>query len=219
MRKQPLHPRTAVINQKQKNLSKNARLSALSWLATTFPEAFDNAEQIRPLKKGILNDVLEYAQKAATVGISKSKLREAIVVFTRRVDYLTVLKAQEQRIDLFGKEIEGVTEEEAEKAALKLRRRVEKSTKAARKLYFSKSTSSSKPEAIESPRYNHKDKSYHAEQSSYRGMDKYVSENSAPPNSTAVVVKRKLTRQYDPNAVARLKEKLGISASEEQVSD
>ena len=39
MRKQELHPRTAAINQKQKNMSKKARLDALSWLASKFPNA------------------------------------------------------------------------------------------------------------------------------------------------------------------------------------
>lgn len=37
-----------------------------------------------------------------------------------------------------------------------------------------------------------------------------------PTRATAVVVKNKTTRQYDPDAVARLKEKLGLSRSEKK---
>ena len=79
MRKQTLHPRTAVINQKQKNQSKKTRLDALHWLQLTFPGAFDNRSKIQPLNVGIINDILAYAEQAAAVGISKSKLREAVV--------------------------------------------------------------------------------------------------------------------------------------------
>ncbi|HRD69353.1 MAG TPA: activator of prop osmoprotectant transporter, partial [Legionella sp.] len=43
MRKQELHPRTAVLNKTQKNQSKKARSDALIWLAAQFPNAFDNS--------------------------------------------------------------------------------------------------------------------------------------------------------------------------------
>src|SRR5262245_21314590 len=102
MRKQELHPRTAVINKAQKNKSKKARTDALLWLAANFPAAFDNSLRIRPLKIGIMDDILLYADKAEEVGISKSKLREAVVLFTRRLDYLACLKLRELRIDLQG---------------------------------------------------------------------------------------------------------------------
>jgi ProP effector len=133
MRKQDLHPRTAVLNKEQKNHSKTLRITALQWLAIHFPLAFDNSSCIRPLKIGIMEDILVHADKAAEVGISKSKLREALVLFTRRLDYLTCLKIRERRIDLQGHEVTEVTLEEAEHAAVKIKKRVEKSARNARK--------------------------------------------------------------------------------------
>lgn len=138
MRRQELHPRTAVINKTQKNKSKKARTDALLWLAANFPAAFDNSIRIRPLKIGIMDDILLHGDKAHEAGVSKSKLREAVVLFTRRLDYLACLKLRELRVDLQGNEVGEVTAEEAEHAAAKIKKRVEKSIRNARKLQTEK---------------------------------------------------------------------------------
>lgn len=224
MRKQELHPRTAVINKNQKNKSKKARMDALSWLAVNFPDAFDNSIRISPLKKGIMDDIMHYADKAAEAGISKSKLREAVVLFTRRLDYLACLKAREMRIDLQGNTVAEVSEEEADHAAAKIKKRVEKSVRNARKIMAEKNSTQS---TIPAPAGN----SYLSKASSQAllGNDDYLPTYPArapaysnpmtpvqPVRSAAVVVKHKTTRQYDPDAVARLKEKLGLSRSLEE---
>jgi ProP effector len=218
MRKQELHPRTAIINKKQKNESKNARLNALRWLAKKFPSAFDNSLQIRPLKLGIMDDVLTHADDAEKEGISKSKLREAVVVFTRRIDYLTSLKAQEIRIDLDGNPTAAVTEDEAEKAASKIKRRVENSAKNARKT----STTPTPTPSINRPVYpsNYKSAEHAPTYYSERSSDSDISGGSYnkpvnSPKSPAVIVKTKSSKQLDPQAVARLKEKLGLSRKKE----
>lgn len=207
MRKQELHPRTEVINKKQKNQAKIARNQALIWLAANFPQSFDNTVLIQPLKLGIMNDILAHADKAAEAGISKSKLREAVVIFTRRIDYLTCLKAREMRVDLDGNPVTTVTEEEANHAALKIKKRVEKSTRNARKSPVTKSQSSSplktnessKSEAPVLPNFPEYPPAYSVQ-------------NSAQPAKTAsVIIKHKSSRAFDPDAVARLKEKLGLS--------
>ncbi|MBA3537511.1 MAG: ProQ/FinO family protein [Tatlockia sp.] len=214
MRRQELHPRTAVINKTQKNKSKKARSEALSWLAETFPQVFDNTLCIRPLKIGIMDDILAYADKAEADGISRSKLREAVVVFTRRIDYLTCLKAREIRVDLKGESVAPVTEEEAEKASAKIKKRVEKSARNARKNLAGKIPS----------HYNQKPSSTPTYQASKEFMPNYperapaFSSQSAAPQTTraaSVVVKHKAARQFDPDAVARLKEKLGLSRKSE----
>lgn len=224
MRKQELHPRTAVINKTQKNKSKRARSEALIWLAANFPSAFDNSIRIRPLKKGIMDDILHYADKAAEAGISKSKLREAVVVFTRRLDYLACLKAREMRVDLHGTAVSDVSEEEAEHAAAKIKKRVEKSVRNSRKILTGKA--SVPPVSSVSQQNN----GYHkpASQSSAASDDflptyparapAYSTQNAAaqPVRTASVVVKHKTTRQYDPDAVARLKEKLGLSRTTEE---
>ncbi|MBG78753.1 MAG: activator of prop osmoprotectant transporter [Alphaproteobacteria bacterium] len=215
MRKQELHPRTAIINQKQKHQSKAARLDALKWLAKRFPKAFDNTVQISPLKKGVVTDVLEYVEDAAKDGISKSKLREAIVVFTRRIDYLTVLKAREDRIDLNGVPVEKVTKEEAEKAALKIKRRVEQSAKNAKKI--AGNAQLSQPSSISYPTTSdlgYTRPTYYSNGSMHLGEEQGGSKPKVA-KSTATVIKRKSVKQYDPEAVARLKEKLGLSKKED----
>ena len=212
MRRQELHPRTAIINKKQKNQSKLARFEALNWLAAKFPQAFDNTARIQPLKSGIMAEILAYADEAAEAGISKSKLREAVIVFTRRVDYLTALKAREKRIDLFGAVVGSVTEDEAERAAVKIKRRVENSAKNARKTlstkafhYPSQKSSAYGQTDSESPHY------YSESSSSYNK----VGSSASAPKASSIVVKHKTTRQYDPDAVARLKERLGLASKKE----
>lgn len=219
MRKQELHPRTAVINKKQKNQSKKVRLEALSWLASTFPDAFDNTIRIQPLSVGIMVDILAHADKAAEAGISNSKLREAVVLFTRRIDYLTCLKAREMRVDLHGNPVALVTEEEAAMAAAKIKKRVEKSAKNARKNAITQppvKPASSRPMNPSMPHAATTDySSYYPERAPLFSM-----QNSTAPTAraTPVTVTHKQSRQFDPDAVARLKEKLGLSRTPAEVT-
>ncbi|MCR9192982.1 MAG: ProQ/FinO family protein [Gammaproteobacteria bacterium] len=207
MRKQVLHPRTAVINQKQKNQSVQCRLDALHWLQATFPAAFDNRHKIQPLNVGIMKDILSHADQAAAAGISKSKLREAVVLFTRRLDYLACLKAREPRIDLLGNPSDTVSTEDAENAALKMKKRVEKSLKNARKhSAFAETNARMKvPEVKQQQPVMERMAVHHAA----IPVDTQMPRAAAP-----VVVTRKPSRQYDPAAVARLKEKLGLSQAQ-----
>ncbi len=212
MRKQVLHPRTAAINQKQKNKSKKARLDALHWLASTFPDVFDNRISIRPLCLGIMDDILKHADKALAAGISKSKLREAVVLYTRRLDYLACLKTREMRVDLHGHVTEPVTEEDAEKAAAKIRKRVEKSIKNTRKSMPSTiamaDKTKSKPVA-QSLLSGQNNPLYHSESVLTYPMQNHVPHQ--PAKAANVTIKHKQARQYDPDAIARLKAKLGLS--------
>lgn len=217
MRKQELHPRTAVINKTQKNQSKKARTDALLWLAATFPNAFDNSVRIRPLKLGVMDDILQHADKATLAGISKSKLREAVVVFTRRLDYLACLKTREMRVDLQGNEVSEVTQEEATFAAAKIKKRVEKSVRNARKIAAESNASFSNAQ-----QQGHSVKSSVPPASSQEDFTPIYPPRSIPQNpnpqptkASAVVVKHKTSRQFDPKAIARLKEKLGLSRSAE----
>lgn len=216
MRKQDLHPCTAIVNQKQKNLSKKARLQALAWLTETFPHAFDNRLRMSPLSVGIMDDILVYADEAAKAGISKSKLREAVVLFTRRIDYLTCLKAREMRVDLQGQAVSQVTESEAAVASAKIKKRVEKNAKSARKILNSQSNV-----RVEQSRFSNASLPAPSatEYSPYfpERPPAFSVENSIAPTSsiTSVRVTHKQTRQYDPAAVARLKEKLNLSRRKE----
>lgn len=205
MRRQELHPRTAVINKTQKNKSKKARNDALLWLAATFPQAFDNTLRIRPLKVGIMEDILIHANEAEALGISKSKLREAVVIFTRRIDYLTCLKAREMRIDLQGMPVAQVSDEDAERASGKIKKRVEKSARNARKNLAGKVPGYVRNASVP---YSQD----YAAASFPERAPAFSAQNAAqqPAPRTVPTVKHKSVRQFDPDAVARLKEKLGL---------
>jgi ProP effector len=216
MKKQGLHPRTERINLKQKTHSKLARLDALRWLAKTFPHAFDSQQEIQPLKIGILHDIMAHAELALAAGISKNKLREALVVFTRSIDYLACLKAREMRIDLEGNPTEQVTAQEAENAALKIKRRIEKSAKNARKQNAEKSSHvinhrkgldavTLNPTASTRATTPHHYPSYTAHMESG---------HLAQPKAHKPSIIVKPSRSFDPEAVARLKQKLGLSHKE-----
>lgn len=206
MKIQVLHPRTAIINQKQQYNAKMSRLTALSWLRKTFPLAFDSERRIAPLKIGIIHDILAHAEAAAVEGISKSKLREAVVIFTRRIDYLVCLKSREMRINLQGEAIAEVSVEEAEQAALKIKKRIEKSLKTSRAAVAS--TKSSKINYD-----NTTDKSSRTLQ--YAESDLTIEQHHATQAQKTVVVTHKSARTYDKDAVLRLKAKLGLTTADE----
>ncbi|MBP6917986.1 MAG: ProQ/FinO family protein [Legionellaceae bacterium] len=202
MRKQIIHPRTAAINQKQKNHSKKSRLDALHWLQSRFPAAFDNRTQIRPLNVGIMNEILRHAEQTDGLGISKSKLREAVVLYTRRLDYLACLKARELRVDLMGNPSVRVSDEEAERAAAKIKKRIEKTIKNSKKLTTGTPEISARAKIIEI-------------------MPRAETERLAadPIAARSVSVTHKQSRAYDPQVVARLKEKLGLSQQKNELED
>jgi ProP effector len=202
MKNQPLHPRTAVVNQQQKNHSKIARLDTLTWLAQRFPKAFDNRLSIQPLKIGIIHDILLHADDAAKAGISKSKLREAVILFTRRIDYLACLKTREMRIDLNGESTTQPSIEDAESATLKIKRRIEKNTKNAR---------------ATAPKKQFYPKKASFESHSYESLPAFSTHQAVSSNTRTkpITIKHKTARAFDPSAVARLKEKLGLAQQEE----
>lgn len=198
MKKNQLHPRTEDINLKQKMQCRKERAKALNWLVEKFPKAFNTTDSIHPLRIGIMDEILEYAAEAQQAGISKSKLRQAVVVFTRRIDYLACLKAQEFRINLFGEFCEAVTEEEALLAAQKIKKRVEKNIKNQKK--------------VQVPTYI---KTY---QTAYDSHPRSLSfEKDVPSKKIEIVFKNKTVKNFDPEAVNRLKSKLGLSKKTEQI--
>jgi ProP effector len=186
MAQQILDPVTIAFNRRQRNKSMHQRFHALLWLARTFPAVFDAKESIRPLAIGVRELILARHEEAAVVGISKSKLREAITMFTHRLDYLACLKAREMRVDLDGNPTVAVTAEEAEQASLQIKKRIERLA-----------LRSSKSDVVT----NFSD-----------GLSSAASNNKAKVKQPVVVIlkQKKIKRAYDPAAVMRLKEKLGL---------
>lgn len=205
MSKHVLHPLTEKVNQKQQAKAKQLRVDALLWLAKTFPKAFDDRTSIHPLKIGIMKDILTHAETAGS-GISTTKLREAVIRFTRKIDYLTCLKAREMRIDLDGNPTVLVTGEEAAQAAEKIKKHIDKCAKIAKQqaigqgVPVAKSTYSTAQLTEDSASY-HSDLDY----------DHRFAATQTPARATPVVIKHRTNKTFDPDAVARLKEKLGLS--------
>ena len=199
MKKNQLHPRTEKINWKQKQKCRQAKQDALNWLSARFPKAFDTEVSIHALRIGIMKDILEYAAEAQQQGISKAKLRQAVVMFTRRVDYLACLKSKGSRINLFGEPIESVTEEEAKSAAIKIKKMIEKGIQRQKKQQ-SELASDSKTSG---PKNDY--------------LPLLMDEKETPTKKIEIIFKSKPSRKIDPEAVLRLKLKLGLNASEKEV--
>lgn len=214
MRRQELHPHTAVINRAQKLQSKKSRHDALQWLASQFPKAFDNTIKIQPLKTGIMNDILLHSEKAALAGFSKSKLREAVVIYTRRIDYLACLKARDLRVNLEGQPVGEVTEEEAERAANKIKKRIEKSLRNSRKTTIRR-PAAPKASNVSAQQSNSSMSSLHQiERKPLYSMYDGITLPKPPP-----IIKHKSSRQFDPDAVARIKQRLGLKKKEDFFSE
>lgn len=92
----------------------------IAFLCERFPACFSqDAEQIKPLKKGIFQDLS--AELEGNESISKTSLRQALRVYTRSWRYLAVCTAEAARVGLNG-EADGVVDaQEAEHAVAALK--------------------------------------------------------------------------------------------------
>ena len=90
------------------------RQEALNWLIEQFPSAFfSQAKQVKPLKLGIYEDLLDFYERLNYPPLSKKSLRDALNYYSSSKAYLSSQIEGKQRIDLFGYPIELVTKEQA----------------------------------------------------------------------------------------------------------
>lgn len=87
---------------------------ALELLYQHFPKAFIKEGDCKPLKVGILEDLKPLI--AGIEGLSISKVRAAVRIYTTRLRYFYAVREGAMRIDLNGNEVEPVTAEHAEYA-------------------------------------------------------------------------------------------------------
>lgn len=87
---------------------------ALELLYQHFPKAFIKEGDCKPLKVGILEDLKPLI--AGIEGLSISKVRAAVRIYTTRLRYFYAVREGVMRIDLNGNEVEPVTAEHAEYA-------------------------------------------------------------------------------------------------------
>ncbi len=103
------------MNQPQS--AKQEKLNTIDWLVEHFPAAFfKKSKQVRPLKIGIFDDIIDFYERLDSPPFSKKILREAINYYSASPAYLSCQKIDAARVDLYGNEVDVVTEEQAKYA-------------------------------------------------------------------------------------------------------
>lgn len=96
---------------------KQDKQAAIEWLVEYFPNAFfTKAREIKPLKLGIYEDIMDFYERLDSPPFSKKLIREVLNHYSSSKAYLKCQKANTPRIDLFGYEFDTVTEEQAQYA-------------------------------------------------------------------------------------------------------
>jgi len=108
-------------------LAKKERLKIIDWLIEYFPSAFfKQTRDIKPLKIGVFDDIIAFYDRLETPFFSKKKLREALNYYSASPAYLSSQKTGNVRIDLYGNEVDLVTEDQARYAHNRLQDRLTK---------------------------------------------------------------------------------------------
>lgn len=94
--------------------SKTEIHQAIDWLIEYFPQAFfKKPKEIKPLQIGIYDDIIDFYERLDNPPFSKRMLKEALRYYSASPAYLNCQKNQAPRVDLYGNEIDVVTEEQA----------------------------------------------------------------------------------------------------------
>ncbi len=96
----------------------------IAYLAEKFPECFSIKGPVKPLKIGIFQDLAEKLVDDET--ISKTRLRQALRHYTSSWRYLKVIKVGSSRVDIDGKAVEEIDQEQANYASKTLKESQEK---------------------------------------------------------------------------------------------
>ncbi len=96
----------------------------ITYLAEKFPECFSVKGKVKPLKIGIFQDLAEKLSDDETV--SKTRLRQALRHYTSSWRYLKAIKLGASRVDIDGKAVAEIDEEQANYACKTLKESQEK---------------------------------------------------------------------------------------------
>ena len=111
------------MNQKNE-LLKRAKLETINWLNENFPSAFfKHARDMKPLKIGIFDDIIDFYERLDSPPFSKKALREALTYYSASPSYLRCQKPATARVDLYGNEVDIVTEDQARYALQRYQQR------------------------------------------------------------------------------------------------
>lgn len=99
------------------NPVKKDKLLVIAWLIEHFPNAFfKKSNQIKPLKIGIFEDIIEFYERLEAPPFSKKALREGLSYYSASPAYLNCQKADAPRVDIYGNEVDVVTPDQAKYA-------------------------------------------------------------------------------------------------------
>lgn len=97
--------------------AKKDKLQVIDWLVEHFPNAFfKKGNQIKPLKIGVFDDIIDFYERLDSPPFSKKSLREALSYYSASPAYLNCQKENAARIDIYGNEVDTVTQEQAKYA-------------------------------------------------------------------------------------------------------
>jgi ProP effector len=109
---------------------KRDKLHTIEWLAENFPATFfKQSKYVRPLKIGIFDDLIDFYERLDAPPFSKKALREAINYYSSSPAYLRCQQANAARVDLYGNEVDVVTEDQARYAYQRHQQRYAKEEK------------------------------------------------------------------------------------------
>lgn len=115
----------------QLDTAKKNKLMTIDWLIEHFPAAFfKKGNQIKPLKIGIFDDIIDFYERLDAPPFSKKTLREALNYYSASPAYLNCQKANSARVDLYGNEVDVVTEDQAKYARKRYQQRYAERKKA-----------------------------------------------------------------------------------------
>ena len=72
--------------------------------------------QVKPLKIGIFDDIIDFYERLDSPPFSKKSLREALSYYSASPSYLNSQKENTARVDIYGNEVDTVTAEQAKYA-------------------------------------------------------------------------------------------------------
>jgi ProP effector len=106
---------------------KKEKNQIIDWLVEYFPAAFfKKSVLIKPLKIGILDDLIDFYERLDSPPFSKKALKEALSYYSSSPGYLSCQKPKTARVDLYGIEVDVVTPEQAQYAQQRFEERYRK---------------------------------------------------------------------------------------------
>ena len=104
------------MTQQNENTKKD-KLVIIDWLVEHFPNAFfKKGNQVKPLQIGIFDEIIDFYERLDSPPFSKKSLREALSYYSSSPAYLNCQKPNTARVDLYGNEVDVVTEDQAKYA-------------------------------------------------------------------------------------------------------